>query len=119
MSDKKLYPYNPDYADKPEVLHGVIKDQGEAIGTLQARIKELEADIDRLTQELNAKAWDDRTQELEADNLRLREALEFADGHLYSLVHTPGAVKRCRSHLEKAVHRIKVALTPSSDKPSF
>ena len=40
----------------------------------------------------------------------LKEVLKYADGHLYTLVHTKGAVVRCRSHLIKAVTRIKCGL---------
>lgn len=41
----KLYPYNPDYISNPKILNGVIKDQGKAIGNLNAKIKELEGCI--------------------------------------------------------------------------
>lgn len=41
----------------------------------------------------------------------LVDALEYIDGQLYTLVHTDGAIKRCRSHLMKAVTKTKQALT--------
>lgn len=40
----------------------------------------------------------------------LREALEYADGQIYTLVNTKGAVKRCRSHLLKLEYAVKQAL---------
>jgi len=42
---KDLIEFNPDYADDPKVLHGIIKDQGESIGNLQSRIAELEKQL--------------------------------------------------------------------------
>ena len=44
------------------------------------------------------------------ENERLRVALRYIDGQLYTLVHTEGAVRRCRSHLMKATTRVKQAL---------
>ena len=47
----------------------------------------------------------------EAERDAFRDALEFADGHLYTLVHTKNVVKaRVRSHLMKAATRITEAL---------
>ncbi|KKL86835.1 hypothetical protein LCGC14_1940810, partial [marine sediment metagenome] len=54
----------------------------------------------------------------QSENERYKAALEYADGHLYTLVNTIGVVKaRVRSHLMKAVTGIKQALKPEEELP--
>jgi hypothetical protein len=81
-------------------LHILIGKQVKRIDNLQEDNRKLKAANDHMSA-----ALDDFGGVTE-----LVKALEYIDGQLYTLVYTDGAVKRCRSHLMKAVTKTKNTL---------